>query len=148
MTDTDTLIEAIASNSDCVELAPLGEGTDPQWVQEAQNILGVKFTPEYAWFLVNYGGGEIGGEEIISLYGPDYESAGPGDLINYNIGSELFMHESKLVICDNGSELFYFDCSILDDNTVHRMDYTEQTDEVYTENFTLFLIKRIGHLCE
>ena len=51
---------------------------------KAQERLNVKFPPSYVWWLKSYGGGEINGEEVFSIYELDFDSVIDGDVVYMN----------------------------------------------------------------
>ncbi|VVQ07524.1 SMI1/KNR4 family protein [Pseudomonas fluorescens] len=57
-------IVCFGSQADCV-------GDD--WIEKAEQRLGLELPGLYKWFLKTYAGGEIGTEEIYSIYGVDFE---------------------------------------------------------------------------
>ncbi|EJF78627.1 Uncharacterised protein [Candidatus Bartonella washoeensis] len=52
-------------------------------IEKAEKILELQFTSSYKSFLKNYGGGEIGYEEVMSVYLIDFEIARSDDIV-YN----------------------------------------------------------------
>ncbi len=54
------------------------------WIEKAEQKLGFELPRSYKWFLKTYAGGEIGTEEIYSIYGADFESVN-GGVLSINI---------------------------------------------------------------
>ncbi|WP_039760106.1 SMI1/KNR4 family protein, partial [Bartonella queenslandensis] len=59
--------------------------TDDLQIEKAEKALGLKFTSSYKVFLKKYGGGEIGGEEIFSIYKERGEGIPAGDIVYRNL---------------------------------------------------------------
>ncbi len=54
-------------------------------IKEAEKTLGLQFTTSYKDFLKNYKGGEIGYEEIFSIYNASFEDHPAGDIVHKNL---------------------------------------------------------------
>lgn len=110
MNKYEAIIKLINDNADKVDFGPFGEGRSDFWIDWAQKRLNVSFPPSYIWWLKNYGGGEIIGDEIYSVY--EKENAVGGDIVYVN---ELdrkngFFNETQLTIQNNDfGETYYFD---------------------------------------
>ncbi|WP_132794633.1 SMI1/KNR4 family protein [Tenacibaculum skagerrakense] len=74
----------IKNNSNLVAFSEFGDGTSDVWIKKAEARLKVKFPPSYIWWLKNYGGGEINGEEIFSIYELDFDTVIGGDIVYIN----------------------------------------------------------------
>lgn len=135
----------IEQNSHIVEFADFGDGVSAEWIKKAESYLGIKLPPSYKWWLQKYSGGEIGGEEIFSIYEQDFESAIGGDIVyvhNLNQKDNLFK-TNQLVICESDIDgAFYFDVDEKGENEEYPV-YSSITREVYAKNFLEFLEKRI-----
>ncbi|MET3590585.1 hypothetical protein ABID23_001701, partial [Bartonella silvatica] len=103
-------------------------------IKTAENTLGLQFTSSYKNFLKNYGGGEIGGEEIFSIYGI---CAGipAGDIVYRNLldRRDGFTDPKQLVICTTDfGETFYFDYTQFRDGECPLyLKYTSEDSEYY-----------------
>ena len=137
----DELKKRIAS-TDGVDFGPFGEGISDEWITKAEERLHFIFPETYKWWLKNYMGGEIYGEEIFSIYGLDFESVIGGDIVYINElnRKEGFSNSEQLVICEGEDGMFYFQKqeSLTDELAVFR------DGEYYASDFIEFLIKRIG----
>src|SRR5436190_22486756 len=78
----ESIIKLINENLDEVDFADFGEGVSDFWINKAQERLAVVFPPSYIWWLKNYGGGEIMGEEVFSVYEKD--NVVGGDIVYMN----------------------------------------------------------------
>lgn len=136
----DELKKRIAS-TDGVDFGPFGEGISDEWITKAEERLHFIFPETYKWWLKNYMGGEIYGEEIFSIYGLDFDSVIGGDIVYINElnRKEGFSNSEQLVICEGEDGMFYFQKqeSLTDELAVFR------DGEYYASNFTEFLLKRI-----
>ena len=136
----DELKKKIAS-TDGVDFGPFGEGISDEWITKAEERLHFIFPESYKWWLKNYMGGEIYGEEIFSIYGLDFDSVVGGDVVYINElnREEGFSNSEQLVICEGEDGMFYFQKqeSLTNELAVFR------DGEYYASNFIEFLIKRI-----
>ena len=105
----DELKKKIAS-TDGVDFGPFGEGISDEWITKAEERLHFIFPESYKWWLKNYMGGEIYGEEIFSIYGLDFDSVVGGDVVYINElnREEGFSNSEQLVICEGEDGMFYF----------------------------------------
>lgn len=136
----DELKKKIAATDD-VDFAPFGEGISDEWITKAEERLHFIFPETYKWWLKNYMGGEIYGEEIFSIYGLDFDSVVGGDIVYINElnREEGFSNSEQLVICEGEDGMFYFQKqgSLTNELAVFR------DGEYYASDFIEFLIKRI-----
>ena len=136
----DELKKKIAS-TDGVDFGPFGEGISDEWIRKAEERLNFTFPQTYKWWLKNYMGGEIYGEEIFSIYGLDFDRVVGGDIVYINElnRKEGFSNSEQLVICEGEDGMFYFQKqeSLTDELAVFR------DGEYYASDFIEFLIKRI-----
>ena len=136
----DELKKRIAS-TDGVDFGPFGEGISDEWITKAEERLHFIFPETYKWWLKNYMGGEIYGEEIFSIYGLDFDSVIGGDIVYINElnRKEGFSNSEQLVICEGEDGMFYFQKqeSLTDELAVFR------DGEYYASDFIEFLLKRI-----
>ena len=137
----DELKKRIAS-TDGVDFGPFGEGISDEWITKAEERLHFIFPETYKWWLKNYMGGEIYGEEIFSIYGLDFDTVVGGDIVYINElnRKQRFSNSDQLVICEGEDGMFYFQKqeSLTDELAVFR------DGEYYASDFIEFLIKRIG----
>ena len=136
----DELKKKIAS-TDGVGFGPFGEGISDEWITKAEERLHFIFPETYKWWLKNYMGGEIYGEEIFSIYGLDFDRVVGGDIVYINElnREEGFSNSDQLVICEGEDGMFYFQKqeSLTNELAVFR------DGEYYASDFIEFLIKRI-----
>jgi hypothetical protein len=145
----EDLVELI-ENSNIVSFGPFGQGVSEEWIQKAEKRLGLDLPPSYRWWLKNYSGGEVGGEEIYSIYEIDFEEAVGGDIVFVALANQQngLCGTEKLYICDTGvDEGFYFDTTQKNDAgeyKVYSLDNTDGSFVLYADNFIEFLKKRIS----
>mgnify|MGYP000851559726 FL=1 len=136
----DELKKKIAS-TEGIDFGPFGEGISDEWITKAEERLNFIFPETYKWWLKNYMGGEIYGEEIFSIYGLDFDTVVGGDVVYINElnREEGFSNSDQLVICEGEDGMFYFQKqeSLTNELAVFR------DGEYYASNFIEFLIKRI-----
>lgn len=79
------VVELINAHSDIMNFGTSENAVADDWIRKAESTLGVKLTPSYVWFLKNYTGGEIGEEEIFSIYGIEFDQVRGGGVLYINI---------------------------------------------------------------
>ncbi|WP_263260607.1 SMI1/KNR4 family protein [Pseudomonas sp. RIT-PI-S] len=131
-------------------IAQLGSPLDAvtkDWVQMAEKKLAHDLPCSYKWFLKKYAGGEIGGEEIYSIYGMDFDSVEGGDIVHQHlIGlKNNLTTPNKLVISETDlGEVFFFNYDTYKDKECKIfLRLPSGKNELYAANFYEFLIKRI-----
>ena len=97
------IIYLIEKNTDKVEFADFGDGVSQQWIDLAESRLGVVFPPSYVWWLKNYSGGQINGNEIFSIYEVDFDEVVGGDIVYIN---ELNQKKKEMIILEKKIENF------------------------------------------
>lgn len=144
MNKYDDIRKLIAEAENSVEFADDGEGISEQWITKAEERLGFTLPSSYKWWLRNYRGGEIYGEEIFSIYEEDFDTVVGGDIVyNYelNIKHKNYSDE-KIVICEANDDVFYFDRSKRNDENELPI-YSLNAHKKYADDFIEFLKKRI-----
>ncbi|MBD9634380.1 MULTISPECIES: SMI1/KNR4 family protein [Pseudomonadaceae] len=117
------------------------------WVEKAEQALGAVFADSYKWFLKRYAGGEVGGEEVYSLYGMDFDTVNGGDIVfQHLVGlKNNTVDNSRLVISETDlGEVFFFDLNSYEGGEYSikvRIPSGEFLN--YAGNFYEFLCKRI-----
>ncbi|MFP5393640.1 MAG: SMI1/KNR4 family protein [Gammaproteobacteria bacterium] len=139
--------DLISRNTSVVDFGTAADAVSDEWVGRAEAQLNRTLPPSYKWFLKNYAGGEIGGEEIYSIYGLPFETVNGGDIVSQHLrGCATGLHnDSQLTISETDfGEVFFFDL-----NTNNAGEYPiylrlpsgEQIK--YANDFYEFLKKRI-----
>ncbi len=152
-TTREEIIGLVESNRDKIDVADVGDGVSDEWIVKAEERLGLLLPDTYKWFLRTFGGGEIAGQEIYSIYEMEFEEAVGGDIVYMFITHEKneTFGIDKLVVCNNnGEEMFYFATTQPDgegEYPIYRIDRIEGTETLYGDNFLEFLKNRIMFLC-
>lgn len=143
----DEIIKIISNAGEDVNFAQFGEGISEEWIDLAEKRLNVKFPHSYVWWLKNYNGGEIFGEEVYSIYGIDFDEVVGGDIVYINELSRKDDNKfnDKLIISEPNDELFYFDLTQgLVDGEYPVYEYYTKTK--YADCFLEFLKRRIQEI--
>lgn len=104
----------ISSHGSIVNFGSAADAVGKDWIAKAEAALNRPLPESYKWFLNTYAGGEIGGEEIYSLYGMPFESVNGGDIVFQHLANRKagLLDDSKLAISETDlGEVFFFDYS-------------------------------------
>jgi antitoxin YobK len=139
----DEIKKIIGEAGSVVEFADYGDGISEEWIIKAEERLGFTIPNSYKWWLRNYGGGEIYGEEIYSIYEQDFDTVVGGDIVYmYELNKRNNNYsDEKVVICETDDTVFYFDLSNRKDDEMPI--YSLNDNNIYADNFIEFLKKRI-----
>lgn len=74
------LVESIVRAGETASFGSTAQAPDPALIAMAESKLGRELPASYLWFLQNYGGGTIFGDEIFSIYGSSAPLAS-GDVV-------------------------------------------------------------------
>lgn len=102
----------ISTHSSIVNFGTPADAVNNDWIVKAEAALGRLLPDSYKWFLKTYAGGEVGGEEIYSLYGMPFESVNGGDIVFQHLANRKagLLDDSKLAISETDlGEVFFFD---------------------------------------
>lgn len=143
-------IRHLIGKSEHVDFGTSENAPSDEWIARAEKRLGIPLSPSYKWWLKNYGGGEIGGAEIYSIYEMDFDTVSGGDIVYMAILNERdfgIKPSEKLFICEpNPEEAFYFlpgEADSEGEYPVRRYDRVNEVEEPYAEKFLEFLMKFI-----
>lgn len=75
----------INRNEDVAAFGTPADAVADEWIIKAEQRLGHPLPDSYKWFLRNYAGGEVGTEEIYSIYGMDFDDINGGDIVFQHI---------------------------------------------------------------
>ncbi|WP_273721975.1 MULTISPECIES: SMI1/KNR4 family protein [unclassified Bartonella] len=134
-------------DSDVVSFGTAENAVDDIWIEKAEKALSLQFTSSYKAFLKHYKGGDIGGDEIYSLY-EDCVDFPFNDIVCQNLNyyrKRGFATSEQLVVSSTDfGETFYFDYTQFRDGEcpLYVMLPSEGC-EYYASNFYEFLCKRI-----
>ncbi|MBB4077353.1 hypothetical protein GGR08_001684, partial [Bartonella fuyuanensis] len=138
--DVAVLIDKVNKYDDeIINFGTAKNAVDDLVIEKAEKTLGLQFTSSYKSFLKNYKGGEIGGEEIFSLYKECGEGVPVGDIVYRNLldRKDGFATPEQLIVCDaDFDETFYFDYTQFRDGEcpIYVM-YPLDNCEYYASNF-------------
>lgn len=142
-------VDLIDANRNKINFGTYGYGVSDNWIEKAQQRLSMQFPPSFVWWLKNYGGGEINGDEIFSIYEIEFDKVIGGDIVYMN---ELFRAKgladsNQLFIQTNdfGDE-YYFDLNQKNDDGESPV-YASQSDVKgikYADDFLHFLEKKLA----
>lgn len=141
----------IESNKDVCEFASFGDGISDLLIQKTEERLAIKLPPSYIWWLKNYSGGEINGEEVYSIYESDLEKkpipSGGIVYINELNKKNIFSSKNQLIIhVNNQAETYYFNLQKIDQNGEYPVYVSVGIPFLgtkYADNFLEFLLKKI-----
>jgi hypothetical protein len=137
----------IDDNQSIVNFGSPSDAVDDDWIAKAEAELNRKLPESYKWFLKHYAGGEIGGEELYSIYGVPFETANGGDIVFQNLASRKagLLDDSKIVVSETDfGEVFFFDYSDFHNGECPIYLQLPSGEKIrYAENFYDFLNKRI-----
>lgn len=148
LADVAVLIDKVNKyDDDIINFGTAEDAVSDVRIKEAEKTLSLQFTTSYKDFLKNYKGGEIGGEEIYSLYGDCGEGIPAGDIVFQNLNDRKrgFATPEQLIVCDaDFGETFYFDYTqFWDGECPLYFRFPSETPQYYASNFHEFLCKRI-----
>lgn len=140
------VVNLVASNPEVVNFGGLDDYVGDDWIVKSEEWIGCSFPDSYRWFLKNFGGGEIAGDEIFSVYGVPFESANGGDIIYQSLigrrGGLVASDELVVSRTDHG-EVFYFKVDRGMGEWPIFLKLPSGNDILYASNFYEFLVKRI-----
>ncbi len=127
------------------EFPKFGSGTSDKWIEWAERKLDMKLPESYKWWLKNYNGGEIFGDEIFSIY--EQENPGYGDIVgSYKINQRDEDFPDNIVeifSANEGDELYYFDKNEKrSDGELSVYEYYD-AEKPYAKDFIEFLKKQL-----
>jgi len=142
-----SIVKLIDENRDKINFGEFGSGISDLWISRAQKRLNVTFPPSYIWWLKNYSGGEVLGEEIFSVYEMDFDTVVGGDIVYVNElnRKQNFSDRTQLVLQKTDrAEIFYFDLQNPNENGEYPVYRAFADIKVkYAEDFLDFLKGRI-----
>ncbi|NKK97340.1 SMI1/KNR4 family protein [Rhizobium leguminosarum bv. viciae] len=139
--------ELVASYPEIVKFGSETDAVSYDWIQKAENRLGFPLSTSYKWFIKKYGGGEIGGEEIYSIYGIDFDAVNGGDIVyQYIVGQKNgLLEKNKVAVSetDYGEVFFFYYVSNSAEECPVYLRLPSGEEIMYSSNFFEFLYKRI-----
>ena len=79
------------------------------WIDKAQEFLKTKFPEDFLWFLREFGGGEINGDEVYSIYEENFDEVVGGDIVYQNAICTGNFEKGIIVFLENdfGEQYFF-----------------------------------------
>lgn len=135
------LINLIRQNPN-IEFGNKDNGANNQEILYVQKTLGFILPDEYIYWLKNYGGGKINGEEIFSIYKGALNNTTGGDLVYIDnlLRRDNFISNDELAIQMNDQAEIYF---FLKNNEQVFVKFGN-LEEVHAKSFFEFLEKKIN----
>ncbi|PWC09422.1 SMI1/KNR4 family protein [Brenneria corticis] len=134
------LVDFIKKHEDIANFGSSDDAPASEWINKAEQALGVTLPDNYKWFLSEFGGGEICGEEIYSIYGVPFNEAVGGDLVYQNTIANNNILLGKIVLSNTDfGEEFYFKINDFDKVYIA----IGNREELYAEDFIEYLHKRL-----
>lgn len=143
--------ELVSRHPTIVNFGGVQDAVSSEWLHKAEDALGLVLPNSYKWFLKNYAGGEIGSEEIFSIYGMDFDSVRGGDIVYQHITGRRagLVDDGQLVVSESDfGEVFFFDYSSFNnEECLIKRRLPSGAEENYANDFYEFLYRRImAHL--
>lgn len=137
----DHIRALIEAHRDIADFADFGDGVSDEWIALAESALGFRLPESYKWWLRNFSGGEVGGEEIYSIYCDDFDSVSGGDIVY--MYRQQARQDRYVPICHSDIDgVFSFDRGLPCKDGEYSI-VSEATGQVYASDFLEFLRKRI-----
>ena len=138
--DREKLIELFEEYSDLINMGTADEAPSNDWINAAEKALLVSFPADYKWFLNNYGGGDIYGEEIYSIYCLPFNEAVGGDIVYQNTIANNNLQSNKIALSNTDfDEEFFFDTNDMEKVYIS----IGNNRQLYASNFLEYLQKRL-----
>jgi hypothetical protein len=138
-------VRLIEGSRSIVDFADYGHGTAAEWIATAEQEIGSPLPDSYKWWLAHYGGGEIGGEEIFSVYPRDNAAILSGDIAhNYETALANGRDRTLIPLCNSdidGAFTFVIEEGLIGSEYHVR---SAATGGRYADNFLDFVAKRIA----
>jgi hypothetical protein len=143
----ESIIELVKNSAHAINFAEFGQGVSESWIKKAQDRLNAIFPPTYVWWLKNYGGGEVFGDEIFSVYEKDFDQVVGGDIVymnELNRKNQLSNYNQLIIQETDRAEIYYFNLLQGDRNGEYPvyLNFADYKNK-YADNFLEFLKKRI-----
>ncbi|WP_129691946.1 SMI1/KNR4 family protein [Gottfriedia acidiceleris] len=122
-------------------------------IEKAETILDIKFSKIYRHFLINYGAGNFGMQEVFGVIHDDFLNSGVPDAIWYTMieRRDSRLSDNYLIIYDTGiDEVYCLDFNKLNGENEPAVvsinlgiDFSEQSIELIADDFGDFLLELI-----
>ena len=147
--DYQSAVELMQQHTDLMDFV----GPRPnETLLAAEKALGLKFPLVYRHFLLEYGAGGFGGEEIYGIINPEFENSGVPDAIWYTLESRgriKLPHDYIVIYSVGNGEIFCSDLTASYDDKAPVVAFEPglpiklQNHEVIAQDFGEFLLQRV-----
>jgi antitoxin YobK len=143
----NTKLRELIQTSSHVNFGTSAQAPTLFWIEKTETILCTRLPDSFKWFLNNYGGGEVRGDEIFSIYQSELATTSGGD-IAYQYTVNLRHHsiqKTEIPVCATDfGELFVMDSSEpAKDGEFPIYRKTGSIRDFYASDFAGFLIRFI-----
>ena len=136
----EELVELFDKHFDLINMGTSEDSPGSDWIDAAEKTLSVTFPASYKWFLNNYGGGDICGEEIYSIYCLPFDEAVGGDIVYQNTIANDNLKKGRVVVSNTDfGEEFFFDANEMEKIYIS----LGENIQPYADNFIEYLKKRL-----
>ena len=136
----EELVELFDKHSDLINMGTSEDSPGSDWIDAAEKALSVIFPASYKWFLNNYGGGDICGEEIYSIYCLSFDETVGGDIVYQNTIANNNLKKGRVVVSNTDfGEEFFFDANEMEKIYVSLGENVQP----YADDFIEYLKKRL-----
>lgn len=149
MITLDEFISFIVANSGTtIEFGSKEQAPTAEWIARAESALNCALPVSYRWFLENYGGGEIHGDEVFSIYQLPFDEVIGGDVVArtlyYRRNGYIENSDISIYATDYG-EIFALDGhNLTDDGEFPVVRILGKNRLAYAESFADFIVKIVG----
>ena len=131
-----------------ISFGSLDAAPSNEWISKAEKEIGIAFPSSYRNFLCCYGGGEIHGDSIYSIFQLPFDQSLAGDIVVETMSNikSGFLKQGEIAVCftDYG-ELYLMDGNNPnDDGEYSILRQVGQQREVFANNFSEFVVKFVG----
>jgi len=125
---------------DSINLGSPSNAPSEERIAETEKNLEVKLPPSYIWFLTHFGGGDILGDEIYSIYN-NRDAVGGDITFQYQncLASKLLNKDEIPILCNDYGEIYLFHCQKGPEFPIYKKLGKQRI--FYANNFAEFLEK-------
>ena len=135
----------------CVDCGTEESAPSLDRIKQTEERLGVSLPDSYKWFLSNFGGVSIGGDEVSSIYPTFSDTVSSGDIVYLyeNLLKQELVSEGQIpIFLTDFGETFFFDTSVCAEQAEYPV-YVKlgEDDQFYASDFLDFIPKIIKVQC-
>lgn len=139
------LAKLISDSNDIVDFGDKSTSVGIEGILRVENELGFTLPPSYKWWVLNYGVGEIYGDEVYGIYYKDesLNTVPSGDIVfKYRNNLRNGIIKPYMIPIMNADSLYYMNIEEMSSNGEYLI-YRLHDDVVYSNSFAGFLEKQI-----